>query len=268
METGMNERMDGRVGMVEPDIKKLLLTCIRKWWLILFCAVTVGGAMLLYVTRYVTPLYTSTISVYVNNIRENQQIDYMSEGNISASARLVTTYINILKSERMMDEVSEQLDGDYTGAQIRSMISTSQMEDTEIFYLSVSHPNPKEAARIANAIAVIVPDQIASVIEGSSARIIDYGKVPDHRSSPSYTRTALYGAVIGAALALLLIVIRFLKDVRLKEQEDVAELFDYPILGVIPDFAKDPGSDYKRDYAASYASARSPEPQGKETSVR
>ena len=78
--------------------------------------------------------------------------------------------------------------------------------------------------------------------------------MPTSRCSPSYSRSAMLGAVVGAVLAVLYVTLRSLLDVRIKEEEDLTALFDLPVLGQIPSFTQT-ANGKKRAYAAPYASA-------------
>jgi len=62
--------------------------------------------------------------------------------------------------------------------------------------------------------------------------------VPEERYSPSYRVNTMIGGVIGCALALAYVTLRFLMDVRIKDEDDLNQLFEYPILGQVPAFDK------------------------------
>lgn len=230
----MRETMDERNEGLEIDLKKLLMAYLRKWWLILLCGVVVCGAALLYTAKCVTPMYRSDVTVYVNNIRQNQQIDYLSESNLAASQRLVNTYITMIRSERVLGEVSRRLDGAYSVKTLGELLSAAQVGETEIFKLYIIHPDPAEAQRIANVLADVVPEEISALIEGSSARIVDYATLPEEPYTPSYRKTAALSAMAGFVLAVVYLTLQYLLDVRIKDGEDLMALVDYPILGQIP----------------------------------
>ena len=48
---------------MEIDLLKLFMAYLHKWWLILLCALVVGGGTLLYTMKLVTPLYQDSITV-------------------------------------------------------------------------------------------------------------------------------------------------------------------------------------------------------------
>ena len=241
-------------GVVEIDLRKLLLAYLHKWWLIVLCALLVGGTSLLYTMKMVTPLYQASITIYVNNVRSGERIDYISGSNLQASQQLVNTYSNIIKSDTVLTKVAEEAGVYYTPDTMRSLLSTHQVGETEMFNVYITHPNPEEAAHLANAVANVAPAEIENFVEGSSAKIIDYATVPTQRSSPSYSRSAILGTVIGGVLAVAYVTLRCLLDVCIKQEEDLTALFDLPVLGQIPSFTQTAGGK-RYAYAAPYAAA-------------
>jgi capsular polysaccharide biosynthesis protein len=104
------------------------------------------------------------------------------------------------------------------------------------------------AAKVANAIAEVAPEQIAKFIKGSSAEVVDWATIPTAPHSPNATTGALIAAVLGAVLAAAVLCMIEILDVRIKGEEDLASISDIPVLGVIPDLTTESNKDY------SYAS--------------
>lgn len=230
----MRENMTGQADMIEIDLMKLMRAYLRKWWLILGCGLAGACIALVITMNFITPMYRADVSMYVNNARDNQSVDYVTSGDLDTSQKLVNTYINIAQSDRVLGLVSEKLGGAYSVKELREMLTASQVNKTEIFELSISSPDPEEAARVANVMAEVAPEEISNLVEGSSARIIDYAKVPEQRYTPSYTQNTVLGGLFGCVLAAVYLTAMFLLDVRIKEDEDLKALLDVPILGQIP----------------------------------
>ena len=234
----MRETTNGLRESIEVDLQKLLLSYLSKWWLILLCAALVAGTAFLYTKYYVTPMYRASVTIYVNNSRSNETVDYISGSNLSTSKQLVNTYVNIIQSDTVLEEVVFSSGLPMTPAQVRGVMSASQVAETELFKVHISHYDPEMAARIANAVADVAPAKIGEIVEGSSTKIIDYAKVPKSYYAPNYSRNMLAGAMIGALLALAYVTVMYLLDVRIKDEEDLSQIFDYPVLGQIPVFSQ------------------------------
>ena len=87
----------------------------------------------------------------------------------------------------------------------------------------------------------MAPDEIAYFVEGSSTKIIDYAKVPAYPYTPNPQRNAVLGAVFGCLLAAAYVFLDYLLDVRIKDEEDLLMLSDFPVLGQIPEFLTEEG---------------------------
>lgn len=223
---------------MEIDLQKLLLVYLKNWWLILLCGLLAAAVALIYTKNCITPLYRASVTVYVNNAKSSQTIDYITGSNLATSQQLVSTYVNIIQSDTVLTKVVESGGLDYTPEQVRSIMSANQVGETELFKVSISHPDPAMAAHIANTVAEVAPAEIAQIVEGSSTKIIDYAKVPEQRYTPSYSRNTLMGALLGCVLAAGFVTLRYLMDVRIKDEEDLEQLFDLPVLGQVPAFSQ------------------------------
>ena len=248
----MNETVNGIKDGVEIDLQKLLMTYLRKWWLLVLCGLVTGGIALYISMAHITPMYRASVTVYVNNTRAGEQVEYVTSSNLATSQRLVNTYVNIIKSDTVLERVAEESGLNYTPSTIRGMMTTAQVDDTEIFEVYITHPDPETAAEVANAIAEVAPTEIEEFVEGSSTKIIDYAKVPTSRYSPDHRKNTLLGAIAGVVAAVLYIALRYLLDVRIKDTEDLEMLFDIPVLGQIPVFnsAETKGSGYGYGYTS------------------
>ena len=235
----MSEIVNERETNTELNIQELLVAYLRQWKAIALCVI-LAAAITLGLTYYcITPMYRTGISIYVNNTNVQDGKDHLTSADLSASIYLVKGYMTVAKSDAVLEKAAEKLDNKYTVEQLRNAITVERVEDTVIFNLYVTLSDPEEAARIANVLAEVAPVEIARVIEGSSARVVDTAKVPTGRYSPSYSRNTLLGAAGGLLLAIIYVTIMYLQDTRIKDENDLTDMFDLPILGRIPDLDKE-----------------------------
>ena len=238
---------------MEIDLQKLLMRYLANWWLIVFCGLFFACAGYFYTKEFITPMYRASVTIYVNNTRAGNQVDGVTTSSLSASKQLVQTYIKIISSDTVLTKVAEEAGYAMEPSGLRAMMSATQEDETELFRVHFSSHDPEKAARLANAVAKVVPTEMAEIVEGSSTKIIDYAKVPDHRYTPSYTKNTVLSGMIGGFLAVAFITIRFLMDVRIKEAEDLTQVYEYPILGQIPNFAQ---ISTKRSHKSGYETAK------------
>lgn len=229
----------------EINLAELFFAILRKIWLIVLCAVVAGALVYAYTVNFITPMYRSRITVYVNNtIVNSNSSNYISATDLATSQRLVATYINILESNRVLDPVAEKIGKGLTAAHIRGMMSAAPLDETEVFEVQISHSDPYMACTIANTIAEVAPEKIEEIVVGSSTKVIDEAKVSASPYSPVKSRNTTFGMVGGAIAAVCFVVLQTLLDVRVKGEEDLALISNAPVLGLIPDLAMDTKDSY------------------------
>ena len=206
-----------------------------------------GAAAFAGTKMFITPLYDARALLYVNN--SNLSLGgskvSISTAEISAAKSLVDTYTVILKTRMTLEEVIEQSGVHYTYEQLSKMVSAASVNGTEVFYIDVTSPDPAEAELLANTIALVLPDKIASIVDGSSVRIVDYAVVPAHKSSPNTMKNTVLGAMLGAILACGLFILLDLTDEQIHDTDYLAKTYgDIPVLAVIPDLLTKKKSSY------------------------
>lgn len=242
----MNNRKT-RSNEYEIDVIELLRALAHRWWLILLA--TILGAMLLFVyTRFfVTPLYQSSVSFYVNNGQQTE--DKISNADISASQSLVETYIVILKYGTTLDDVIKDAKLSCSVHDLSEKIRCSSINDTEVFQVTVTDPLPERAEKIAKSIARILPDKVADVIEGSTVRIVRDPTLPEKPSSPHLRHNLVIGAALGFLFSCLYVGLQFILDDRIRDAAKLLkENYSYPVLAEIPDLMHESKGYYYNSY--------------------
>ena len=235
---------------LEIDCLELARALWKKAWAILLVAVIVAGSVLACTVVFIKPKYTAQTLLYVNssNISLGSAKVSISASELSAAQSLVDTYIVILKTRTTLNDVIAQSGVPYTYEEIieNNMIQAEAVNSTEVFAIEVTSTDPKEAETLANTIGAVLPNKIASIVEGSSARIVDYAVVPSKKSSPNLTKNTLIGFVLGAFLAAAAVVVEKLMDTKVRDTDYLKQTYDIPVLAVIPDLTSSGGKNYSQ----------------------
>lgn len=230
----MNESVNKQDSGAELKMQELLEVCLRKWKVIVACILVGVVLALCFSYFFITPIYQTSITIYVSNIRETENQDHFSSADLSASIYLVKAYMVLATNDTVLAKAATELNEEYSVTQLRNAITTEEYENTVMFTLSVQHSDPKEAARIANVMGKVIPEVAPTIIQASSAKAISTAIVPTSPYSPNYQTNAILGAVIGLVLALASVIILQLRDTRINDENDLTEMFQIPILGRIP----------------------------------
>lgn len=248
----MSEQINKNDEVVEIDVKRLFDAVLHKAWAVIL--VSILGAVISLVGTFflITPQYESSAMFYVNNNSisvGDVSLSSITSSDITASKNLVNSYIVILNTRESLVDVIDYAGVNRTYTELRKMLSAEAVDDTEIFQVVVTSPDPQEAEKIANAIAYILPKRISSIIEGTSAKVVDSAIIAAKPSSPSYPNNTILGFVLGFALSVAVIVLQEIFDVTIRTEESVAVVCKYPLLTSVPDMASSSkgGYDYRYD---------------------
>lgn len=233
----MNNKLDIDIENKEIGIEQILATALTKAWIVgivsILCAVITFSITFL----CITPKYESTAKFYVNNssISVGSASISLSSGDLTAARNLVDSYIVILQTRETLSDVSDYAGVNLKYTELKKMISAEAVDNTEIFEVTVTSENAQEAEAIANAIAYILPKRITSIVEGTSAKVVEAAVVPSKPSSPSYVKNTVLGFLAGAILSIGVIVLWIAFDTTIRLEEDITRRYKYPILASVPD---------------------------------
>ena len=257
----MNEKDIQKDEVIEIDFGRVFRAVMEKAWLVAIVSVLCTAIAFAMTFFFVTPQYQSSAMFYVNNnnLSMGSASLSISSGDLSTSRNLVDSYIVILNTRETLVDVIDYAGVSRSYGQVRGMLSASAVNATEIFRVTVTSEDPQEAERIANAIAYILPKRIDTIIDSTSAKVVDAAVLPTKPSSPSYTKNATMGFLFGLILTVAFVALREVFDKTIREEEDIVQICKHPILAAVPDMmAPTEGSvyyGYGRSRKGKYAAA-------------
>lgn len=217
----------------EIDLREIFDILLNRWLMIV--SMTLGAAIVAGIVSFfiLTPKYETSTTMIVSY--KQDQGSLMNYNELQMSQKLVATYSQIAKSERIADKVIEKLDLDLSATELNEKITVSQVESTEILKVSVKDEDPELAALIANTEADIFKEEINHMMEVDNVSTIDVAKVPENPVSPNKMMNIAIATVLGLMVGVgITFVLEFL-DRTYKVPTDIERHLGLPILGAIPD---------------------------------
>ena len=214
----------------------------------LIIIVTLLGALLafLYVTYFVTPMYSTSALIMVQN-------GSTQDSNISAStsSNLTGEKVNmsdISSSQTLANTCSTlfRVDPDMKSIISGASISISVVEDSYFLRISSTSSNPHTAANIANLVANTAP-QVFKKYFGDAGRVdtVEEAGVPSRPSSPDVKRYVLIGLLAGLLLSLVISFLLEIIDTTIKPGDDLYKTYDVPVFAESVDFDAEGGAKKK-----------------------
>lgn len=214
----------------EIDLLEVAHALLQKWWAIVLCLVigataAFGGTKLL-----VTPQYTASSMIYI--LSESTSITSLADVQIGAS--LAQDFMILGKSRPVVEKVIKQLDLDTTYETMAEQIVFENLPDSHILKISVTNPDAELAADISNAVAEATRAQIADVMGTDEPNTVEKAIVPKKPSSPNVMKNTVLGGMLGAVLAMAVVVLLYLLDDTIKNEDDVKRYLQLNTLAVVP----------------------------------
>ncbi len=218
------------------DVVHIIRYLSRKLWVIILSALLIGALTFSFFTFMVAPKYSSSIMLYVNNssFSLGNTSFSISSSEITAAQSLVKTYGEILNNRTTLERVIDEAGLSYDYETIKDMVKSSLSNNTEIMKVTVTSEDPYEAAKIANCIAEVLPERISEIIDGASMEVVDAAVPNRNKVSPNITKNTIIGAMFGAVLAAMVLVLLAMLDDTIHDEEYIIQMYNYPILAKIP----------------------------------
>lgn len=212
------------------DLLELALGLLEHWKLIAVTAVTGAVLMALYTFFLVTPMYKATATIYV--VSRNDSV--LNFSDLQVGSELTSDYIKVFEMWEVHEKVISNLDLDYTYTNMASMMSVTNTSDTRMLDITVTNPDPEEAAAIANEYADVGAKYISEKMKTDEPTLMSSARVPENPFSPNKAKNILLGFVVGFVLACGVVVVRILLDDTYKTAEDIRKYAGLVVLASVP----------------------------------
>ncbi|MEI6602349.1 MAG: Wzz/FepE/Etk N-terminal domain-containing protein [Clostridia bacterium] len=208
---------------------------------ILIVAIVFGIVAFVLTTRFIATVYQAeaTVALKISESADSKKITY---SDLLLTQQLVETYSIILKSDEVMQEVKDHLTLPYSIDSLKNKITTTGLKNTQVLKISVQDNDPNKAKNIVNQILLDAPKIINKNFEGASLVAINSAKdgVPIY---PSPLINTLISILLGAALVILIEILKEYLDDTIKSDEQIKHMFGISVLGLLPEINLDKQGD-------------------------
>jgi capsular polysaccharide biosynthesis protein len=134
---------------------RLYLALLRHWaWLLILAALVTAAAAFFY-TRQLTPVYSASTTMLVNEAPSTRASDYTS---IITSERLALTYAEMMQKRPVVDATLQRVG--IAPETFSGSIAVKPVRDTQLLTITVEDTNPQTAASVANMLVEVFSETI------------------------------------------------------------------------------------------------------------
>ena len=222
---------------IEIDLVQMLKVLWKRKLIIALAAIISGAIAFGYSSFVIKPEFTSTTRIYVVNRNQGDKPGLTNQ-DLQAGSYLVKDYREIILSQDVLEKVVADQKLNIDAKTLARKVQVTVPADTRIVSISVRDSLPEEASRIANALREVASQKIIAVTRVSDVTTLEEARPALSPSSPNIRRNTILGFGVGAGLVIIVVLLVELLDDRVKRPEDIEEVMQLSLLGVIPNLEK------------------------------
>ena len=222
---------------MEIDVFHLFKILWKRKILIALVAIVAGALAFAYSAFVVKPEFTSTTRIYVVNRNQGDKPGLTNQ-DLQAGSYLVKDYREIILSQDVLEKVTSNLKLDLSPKDLANKVKVTVPVDTRIVSISVNDRVPEEASRIANSLREVAAEKIISITRVSDVTTLEEARPAIAPSSPNIRRNTIIGLLGGTVFTVIAVLIVELVDTRVKRPEDIEDVMQIALLGVVPNLDK------------------------------
>lgn len=209
----------------EATLKGAARRVVENWWVVLALTLAVflgmtGVGMLTYVPEYTS---TATLAIRIKGAEDTYSL-------LTQATQMTAVFTEVFQSDALRDAIASSV-----GEEVQSVVSCSQVSETNLLTLSVTSYSPREAYLFIQSALQNYEQVSAAVFDNATLQLVQEPSVP---ASPSNTSTLITyrvsGALAAGAGSVLLVVAIYLVRNTVKTAGQAPALLDGPVLGTIP----------------------------------
>ncbi len=251
----------------EQTLDLQILFKVLRVRLIPIIAVMIAGGLIGFVMSafVLQKQYTSEALLYVEN-SSNKNQEAININDISAAQKLVNTCQILFTSDYIFDRLREEMGADWSNSEMEDMIRVESVNSTEVLRISVATASPALSVAVADKLVELSQEEYRRVIRNGSIEVVSSPTYPLEHTFPSVKLFTAGGLAIGLFGSYLFFLLIEMLDTRVREDDDLAALYDIPVFAEIMDFETADNSKYKSnyDYDYSYGDSYEEEPEEEE----
>ena len=216
------------------DLKDLFDYYKSKMGVVILFITLVGILGCLYGLFIQKPMYKSSTSIIlISEAKDNSQLTY---NDVSVNQNLVSTYSEIVKSKRILNQVINNLKLDYSYGALSNNIEVSSVTGTQIIKITVTDENSKTAMKVANEIGKVFAKEIPELYNISNVNILDTAEQATEASNINIVKQSIISLFIGLIFGLGIVFVMYYFDRTVKKASQIEDKLKLPVLATIREY--------------------------------
>jgi polysaccharide biosynthesis transport protein len=263
----------GWLARTPAELLRDYLKVARRRWVVLVSITLLVAGIAVGVSLSGTKQYDATAKLLLRNDEPINDLLDLTSPNTNDLERETNTELGLIKLETLTERVRNTLHLGIPDNELLDKVEVETEGNSNLVSLTASDPDPRRAARLANAfaneyvefreesaranfeeaakrLASLSPDrrsednsqldtrlrelQIASSLQTGGAEVVRLAPPPTSPAAPRPVLSGAVGLIAGFLLAVVMVMLLEFADRRIKDEDEAQAVFGLPLLAQIP----------------------------------
>lgn len=186
---------------------------------------------------FISPLYESRVDLLINYPLTNTE-EQLTTMDIETNLRLIETYQFIIKSDYIIDIVSQELGHTYSNEELKNNLHIEASSDSQIVSLFVRNNNLEKSVEIVNLIAITIQKEVKTLMNIENIQILTTA-TKDKFKEPIFPKPiflTILSFTIGVLSVVIYTLLSYYFRTKVSTKEDVEKFLGLPLIGKINTF--------------------------------
>lgn len=215
------------------------MSTIKRRIVLIIGIIVLGLSMAAGLSLFViTPIYEAEAQILVN--QKNEGTEAYTWDKTQADLRLINTYNVIITSPAILTKVIEQLNLTQTPEELTEKITVSSENESKVVNIRVAHEEAAQAVVISNTLAEVFQKEVPKLMAVDNITILSTAEMEASTIpvTPKLWLNLLIALVGSIMLGVLVALFLEILDTTLKNELDVEEVLELPVMGTISTMKK------------------------------
>jgi len=215
----------------------------KKWKMILFVAFLAGAAVGVYSKLFITPVYLSSVSLYLGRVTDNNPLEKatlvrpVGMGSIGSELQLGSElsgdYQQLVNIDVVTEGVEDELAKQGKWARKPYEVKAEMVKASRIMRIDITSDNPVYSQEVARIYAKEFINKVQQLVGIQNTQIIEEPALQLKPIAPKIPRNVLGGFIGGFLLMFMAYAAVRVLDRRIRTSEEVENTLNLPVVGTV-----------------------------------
>lgn len=213
------------------DFSTFILTLAKHWKLFLIMILLCSSVLGIRALNSRSTTYYANTQVYIKRSVEKQES--LLTLDVELSNGITNDFVDILKSDLVIDKVISNLSLDISASDIKSKLKVERNDKNQIINIYVAYEDLNDAISIVNEITKVGIDELRAMY-GDVTKVLEVANsAKQNINGDPLINEVIKGAILGFVVPFLLVSAIYVFNNKFRKVEEVERILDIPVICVV-----------------------------------